>query len=51
MELRGRGMELTLINDGFARQMEGCKPVMVPKEPDSPMLRMWQPPPPTPLGK
>jgi hypothetical protein len=51
IELRGRGMELTLIRDNFGRQLEGCKPVMVPKEPDSPMLRMWQPPPPAPLGK
>ena len=52
IELRGRGMELTLIRDNFARQMEGCKPVMIPKEESNPMLRMWQPPPPpSPLGK
>ena len=52
VELRGRGMELMLIRDNFARQMEGCKPVMIPKEPDNPMVRMWRPaPPPGPLGK
>ena len=52
VELRGRGMELTLIRDNFARQMEGCKPLMIPKEPDHPMGKMWQrPPPPGPLGK
>jgi hypothetical protein len=51
VELRGRGMELVLIRDGFARELVGCKPVMVPKEETNPMLRMWQPPPPSPLGK
>lgn len=51
IELRGRGTELTLIRDNFARQLLGCKPLMIPKEPANPMLRMWQPPPPTPLGK
>lgn len=52
VELRGHGMELTLIRDSFARQLSGCKPVMVPKEDPNPMLRMWQkPPPPGPLGK
>lgn len=51
IELRGKGTELTLIRDNFARQLQGCKPVMVPKEPASPMMRMWQPPPPSPLGK
>ncbi|HEX4885634.1 MAG TPA: hypothetical protein VFX05_15930 [Casimicrobiaceae bacterium] len=51
LELRGQGTDLTLISDGFARRMNDCKPVMVPKEDPNPMLRMWQPPPPTPLGK
>ena len=51
IELRGKGTELTLIRDNFARQMQGCKPVMIPKEPASPMMRMWQPAPPSPLGK
>ena len=51
IELRGRGTELTLIRDNFARQLVGCKPVMVPKEPASPMMRIWQPPPPSPLGR
>lgn len=51
IELRGRGIELTLTRDNFTRQLEGCKPVMIPKESDNPMLRMWQPPPPAPLGK
>lgn len=51
VELRGRDMDLTLIRDGFSRQLVGCKPVMVPKEDPNPMLRMWQPPPPSPLGK
>jgi len=36
MELRGKGMELTLIRDASPRALEGCKPVMVPKEPPSP---------------
>lgn len=51
VELRGRDADLTLIRDNFARRMEGCKPVMIPKEPENPMLRMWQPPPASPLGK
>ncbi|HVE48158.1 MAG TPA: hypothetical protein VNG69_00910 [Casimicrobiaceae bacterium] len=52
VELRGRGMDLTLVRDGFARQLVDCKPVMVPKEKEPhPMLRMFQPPPPAPLGK
>jgi hypothetical protein len=51
VELRGKGTELTLVSDGFARAMNGCKPLMVPKEDPNPMLRMWQPPPPAPLGK
>jgi hypothetical protein len=51
VELRGRGMELQLIRDGFARQLTGCKPLMVPKEETNPMLRMWQPPATAPLGK
>jgi hypothetical protein len=51
IELRGKGTELTLIRDNFARQLVGCKPLMVPKEPTNPMQRMWQPPPPSPLGK
>jgi membrane-bound inhibitor of C-type lysozyme len=51
IELRGRGTELMLIRDNFARQLLGCKPLMIPKEPANPMMRMWQPPPPSPLGK
>ena len=51
VELRGRGTELTLIRDGFSRQMVDCKPLMVPKEEPNPMLRMWQPQPASPLGK
>jgi len=51
IELRGKGTDLTLIRDNFARQMVGCKPLMIPKEPANPMMRMWQPPPPSPLGK
>lgn len=51
IELRGKGADLTLIRDNFARQMVGCKPLMIPKEPASPMMRMWQPPPPSPLGR
>lgn len=51
VELRGRGTELMLIRENFARQMVGCKPLMVPKEEPNPLLRMWQPPPPSPLGK
>lgn len=51
LELRGKGVELTLIDDGVARRLDGCKPVMVPKEDPNPWLRMWQPPPPQPLGK
>ena len=51
VELRGRGTELTLVRDNFARPLLGCKPLMIPKEPESPMLRMWQPPPRSPLGK
>jgi len=51
VELRGRGTELTLIREGFARQLVGCKPVMVPKEEPNPMLRMFQAPAPSPLGK
>ena len=50
-ELRGRGMELTLIRDNFARQLNGCKAVMVPGEEPNPMLRMWQKPTESPLGK
>jgi len=52
IELRGRGTQLTLIRDNFARDLLGCKPVMVPKEPASPMQRLLQPAPPaSPLGK
>ena len=51
VELRGRGMELTLIRDNFARQLTGCKPVMIPKEAPNPMLQMWQKPPAPPLGR
>jgi len=51
IELRGRGMELTMVRDGFARPLLGCKPLMVPKEEPNPWLRMWQPAPPPPLSK
>ena len=51
IELRGRGTELTLVRDNFARAFVGCKPLMVPKEPSTLMQRMLTPPPPTPLGK
>jgi membrane-bound inhibitor of C-type lysozyme len=51
LELRGKGTELVLISDGVARPMLGCKPLMIPKEEPSPMLRIWQPPPTPPLGK
>ena len=51
VEMRGRGMELTLIRDNFARQMIGCKPVMVPKEPPpGPLMRIWEKPSGPPLG-
>jgi membrane-bound inhibitor of C-type lysozyme len=43
MELRGKGMELQLIRDGFARQLDGCKPVMVPQE--TPSAFPWLNPP------
>jgi len=32
VELRGKGMQLQLIEDGNVRSLEECKPVMVPKE-------------------
>jgi len=51
IELRGRGTDLTLTRNNFARQLSGCKPVMIPKEPTGPVQRMFQLPPPTPLGK
>jgi hypothetical protein len=51
VDLRGRGMDLTLTREGFARRLMDCKPVMVPKEETNPMIRMWQPAPPSPLGK
>jgi hypothetical protein len=51
MELRGKGTDLALIVDGTLRPMQDCKPLMVPKEDPNPMLRMWQPPAPSPLGK
>ena len=44
VELRGKGMELTLIGDGVARPLAGCKPVMVPKE--APSRFPWGAPPP-----
>jgi len=45
MELRGRGTDLELIRDGFVRRLDGCKPVMVPKEEPSrfPWLNPPQP--------
>jgi hypothetical protein len=51
IELRGRGLELQLVRDGFSRQLVGCKPVMVPKEEPNPLLRPFQPPPATPLSR
>ena len=53
VELRGRGTELTLVRDNFARQMVGCKPLMIPKEPTNPAMRFLQQhqQPPSPLGK
>lgn len=51
IELRGKGMDLMLTQDAFTRKLDGCKPLMVPKEDPNPMLRMWQPPPPQPLGR
>jgi membrane-bound inhibitor of C-type lysozyme len=44
VELRGKGMELSLIRDGAARALDGCKPVMVPKE--EPSRMPWAAPPP-----
>jgi hypothetical protein len=40
-----------LIRNNFARAFVDCKPLMIPKEPTSPMQRLLTPPPPTPLGK
>ena len=51
IELRGRGTDLTIIRNNFERAFVGCKPLMIPKEPSSPMQRLLTPPPPTPLGK
>jgi hypothetical protein len=51
VEVRGRGIELTLTREGFSRQLVGCKPIMVPKEHPNAFMRMWQMPPPSPLGK
>jgi membrane-bound inhibitor of C-type lysozyme len=45
LELRGKGMELQLIRDGFARKLDGCKPVMVPAEAPSPFPWLNPPPP------
>jgi membrane-bound inhibitor of C-type lysozyme len=45
MELRGKGMELQLIRDGFARKLDDCKPVMVPQEAPSPFPWLNPPPP------
>jgi hypothetical protein len=50
-ELRGKGMELTLVRENFGRTLTGCKPLMVPKEEPNPWLRMWQPPPTSPLSR
>ncbi len=50
MELRGQGMELALTSEGIARRLEGCKPLMVPKEDPNPMRRMFEPAPRSPLG-
>ncbi|HVF65451.1 MAG TPA: hypothetical protein VNE58_15800 [Casimicrobiaceae bacterium] len=51
VELRGRGSDLTLIRENFAREMVDCKPLMVPVENPNPMMRALQPPKPGPLGK
>lgn len=51
IELRGKGMDLAITQENLTRQFVDCKPLMVPKEDPNPMLRMWQPPPATPLGK
>ncbi len=32
LELRGKGMALTLIDNGIAYGLDGCKPLMVPKQ-------------------
>jgi len=32
VELRGKGTQLQLVEDGLARSFEECKPMMVPKE-------------------
>jgi membrane-bound inhibitor of C-type lysozyme len=45
VELRGKGMELTLISDGTARALAGCKPVMVPVAAPSPFPWLNPPPP------
>lgn len=44
VELRGRGMEMTITQDAFTRELRGCKPVMVPKE--EPSRFPWLAPPP-----
>jgi membrane-bound inhibitor of C-type lysozyme len=40
IELRGKGTELQLVQDGFARTLDDCKPVMVPKQEPSLLDRM-----------
>lgn len=44
IELRGKGTELQIVRDGFARSLEGCKPVMVPKQEPSWVDRMMPAP-------
>lgn len=45
IELRGQGMELQLVRDGYARSLEGCKPVMVPKAEPTWFDRVYPPKP------
>jgi hypothetical protein len=44
IEVRGSGTELQIVQDGVARRLEGCKPVMVPVEQPSLFDRVMSPP-------
>ncbi len=44
IELRGKGTELQLVQDGFARPLDDCKPVMVPKQEPNMFERMMPQP-------
>jgi membrane-bound inhibitor of C-type lysozyme len=44
IELRGKGTELQLVQDGFARTLDDCKPVMVPKQEPTLFERMMPQP-------